>query len=48
LVIFILNYIPIVGGLAAIVLPVAFGLVQFETLTMDDGDKKSAKATPSM
>jgi len=33
LVIFILNYIPIVGGLAAIVLPVAFGLVQFETLT---------------
>ena len=31
LVIFILNYIPIVGGLAAIVLPVAFGLVQFET-----------------
>jgi len=33
LVIFILNYIPIVGGLAAIVLPVIFGLVQFETLT---------------
>ena len=33
LVIFILNYIPIVGGLAAVVLPVAFGLVQFETLT---------------
>jgi len=32
LVIFILNYIPIVGGLAAIVLPVAFGLVQFETM----------------
>jgi len=33
LVIFILNYIPIVGGLAAVVLPVAFGLVQYETLT---------------
>ena len=33
LVIFILNYIPIVGGLAAVVLPVVFGLVQFETLT---------------
>ncbi len=33
LVIFILNYIPIVGGLAAIVLPVMFGLVQYETLT---------------
>ena len=33
LVIFILNYIPIVGGLAAVVLPVMFGLVQFETLT---------------
>ena len=32
LVIFILNYIPIVGGLAAVVLPVMFGLVQFETL----------------
>ena len=33
LVIFILNYIPIVGGLAAIVLPVAFGVMQFESLT---------------
>jgi len=33
LVIFILNYIPIVGGLAAVVLPVAFGLVQFESMT---------------
>ena len=33
LVIFILNYIPIVGGLAAVVLPVMFGLVQYETLT---------------
>lgn len=33
LVIFVLNYIPIVGGLAAVVLPVMFGLVQFETLT---------------
>ena len=33
LVIFILNYIPIVGGLAAIVLPVLFALVQFDTLT---------------
>ena len=33
LVIFILNYIPIVGGLAAVVLPVMFGLVQFESLT---------------
>jgi len=29
LVIFILNYIPIVGGLAAVVLPVMFALVQF-------------------
>jgi len=33
LVIFILNYIPIVGGLAAVALPVIFGLVQFESLT---------------
>lgn len=33
LVIFILNYIPIVGGLAAVALPVMFGLVQFETVT---------------
>jgi len=32
LIIFILNYIPIVGGLAAIVLPVLFALVQFTTL----------------
>ena len=30
LVIFILNYIPIVGGFAAVALPVLFGLVQFE------------------
>jgi predicted PurR-regulated permease PerM len=33
LVIFILNYIPIVGGFAAVALPVLFGLVQYETLT---------------
>ncbi len=33
LVIFILNYIPIVGGFAAVILPVVFGLVQFDTLT---------------
>ena len=33
LVIFILNYIPIVGGLAAIILPLAFGIMQFESLT---------------
>ncbi|WP_298913305.1 AI-2E family transporter [uncultured Algimonas sp.] len=33
LVIFILNYIPIVGGFAAVALPVMFGLVQFESLT---------------
>ncbi len=33
LVIFILNYIPIIGGLAAIVLPLMFGLVQFEAAT---------------
>lgn len=33
LVIFILNYIPIVGGFAAVILPVIFGLVQFDTLT---------------
>lgn len=33
LVIFILNYIPIVGGFAAVALPVLFGLVQFESLT---------------
>jgi predicted PurR-regulated permease PerM len=32
LVIFILNYIPIVGGLAAVALPVMFALVQFESL----------------
>jgi predicted PurR-regulated permease PerM len=31
LVIFILNYIPIVGGLAAVVLPVMFALVQFDS-----------------
>ncbi|MGB0907543.1 MAG: AI-2E family transporter [Maricaulaceae bacterium] len=30
LVIFILNYIPIVGGLAAVALPVIFSLVQFD------------------
>lgn len=33
LLIFILNYIPIVGGLAAIVLPVTFAIVQFESVT---------------
>ncbi len=33
LVIFILNYIPIVGGLAAVALPVMFALVQFESFT---------------
>lgn len=32
LVIFILNYIPIVGGLAAVILPVMFALVQFDSL----------------
>ena len=32
LVIFILNYIPIVGGLAAVALPVMFALVQFDSL----------------
>ncbi len=32
LVIFILNYIPIVGGFAAIALPVMFALVQFDSL----------------
>ena len=31
LVIFILNYIPIVGGLAAVVLPCLFALVQFDS-----------------
>jgi predicted PurR-regulated permease PerM len=31
LVIFILNYIPIVGGFAAVALPVLFGLVQFDS-----------------
>ena len=31
LVIFILNYIPIVGGLAAVVLPVIFAMVQFDS-----------------
>ncbi len=31
LVIFILNYIPIIGGLAAVALPVMFGIVQFDT-----------------
>jgi predicted PurR-regulated permease PerM len=34
LVIFILNYIPIVGGLAAVILPVMFALVQFESAAM--------------
>lgn len=33
LVIFILNYIPIVGGLAAVALPVLFAMVQFESPT---------------
>lgn len=33
LVIFILNYIPIVGGLAAVALPVLFAMVQFSTPT---------------
>ena len=33
LVIFILNYIPIVGGFAAVALPVLFGLVQFDSFT---------------
>lgn len=32
LVIFILNYIPIVGGFAAVLMPVLFGLVQFDSL----------------
>ncbi len=32
LVIFILNYIPIIGGLAAVVLPVLFALVQFDSM----------------
>ncbi len=32
LVIFILNYIPIVGGLAAVALPVMFALVQFDSM----------------
>ena len=31
LVIFILNYIPLVGGLAAIVLPLTFALIQFDS-----------------
>ena len=33
LLIFILNYIPIIGGLAAILLPVTFALVQFDSFT---------------
>ena len=33
LVIFILNYIPIVGGLAAVALPVLFAMVQFDNPT---------------
>lgn len=32
LVIFILNYIPIVGGFAAVLFPALFGLVQFDSL----------------
>jgi AI-2 transport protein TqsA len=32
LVIFVLNYIPIVGGLAAVAFPVIFALVQFDSL----------------
>jgi len=31
LVIFVLNYIPIVGGLAAVLLPVLFAVVQFDS-----------------
>lgn len=33
LLIFILNYIPIVGGLAAVLLPVTFAFVQFDSFT---------------
>ena len=33
MVIFILNYIPIVGGILAVILPLMFGLVQFESMT---------------
>ncbi len=32
MVIFILNYIPIVGGILAVILPLMFGLVQFDSL----------------
>lgn len=32
LVIFVLNYIPIIGGLAAVVLPVLFAMVQFDSM----------------
>ena len=32
LVIFVLNYIPIIGGLAAVVLPVLFAIVQFDSM----------------
>ena len=34
MVIFILNYIPIVGGILAVILPVLFALVQFESLQL--------------
>lgn len=34
LVIFILNYIPIIGGLAAVALPVMFAMVQFDSAPM--------------
>ncbi len=33
MVIFILNYIPIIGGILAVILPLMFALVQFESLT---------------
>ena len=37
MVIFILNFIPIVGGILAVIFPVLFAVVQFETLTKAGG-----------
>jgi len=37
MVVFILNFIPIVGGILAVIFPVLFAVVQFETLTKVGG-----------
>ena len=37
MVIFILNYIPIIGGILAVVMPILFAVLQFETMTKIGG-----------